>query len=426
MSAPLAVAIGADGITVAYRRRLGVPRQAWYRCFADRGATTLDGATLSSALTELPAAIASQKRLRAVLLPPLIALRTIDFPPLTARETQIVISRDPSRYFPAITGNHAVMTRVVAREKAKTTVLAGAIAMSTIDAIRSAFSTIGIDIVSFEPGHVAWAYWARQHARDSVLIEHDLGVDISTVGDGKLLSVRRISTHRILDELAHQPECTATLFSNTPTPRLATRASCEMGGTLDIAAAIAVTYAGQDTALTFIPPDVRAHREARGRRMERRLWSASLLTFAASLGVYYQALAGKLDRLVEQRRAHAAEVAAALSTREAGERIRARLSAIDELKATRIPWTRVLADIATALPSHSHLTSFRTTSDSVQLEGVAREAVDVLSQLRTAPLLRSIRPVAPIRQQTVDSGAVIEHFTIATLIARRQTPRDSQ
>jgi Tfp pilus assembly protein PilN len=166
--------------------------------------------------------------------------------------------------------------------------------------------------------------------------------------------------------------------------------------------------------LTLRPPARQRAWELTRRRLALALWSGAAACLVLAAGVELVGQARELRALQGTRRTLTADLAVALQSRQAVERLVAQESVTRAISHAP-KWTAILTSLAEALPFDASLTSVVAHHDSVHVEGIAANATEVLAAFRAVSGVRGVGADAPIRQED-DEGARVERFSVTLLL----------
>src|SRR5688572_6998069 len=135
------------------------------------------------------------------LLPPLSHARTVQLPPVSRADAELVLQRDASRYFPGGSGPRALAARVPPRARGKTEstnaqTLAVAASATLIETIRITAATNGWRLGTVVPAVAAWeaAIAAMRGTKPGSLVAV-LGdtAHVYALANGKVTNIRRVA-----------------------------------------------------------------------------------------------------------------------------------------------------------------------------------------------------------------------------------------
>lgn len=396
---------------------------------------------LESALVELAERIDGAPRLCVALLPPLAQVRCIPLPRMRATELLHLLRRDLSRYFP-VAGD-----MVVGAERppgaAPLPVLATIAHSPLLAALHAAADGAGAELERVVPAHAAWrsaalATWPALRAGPSVLlVSHGDLLELLHLANGWPSAYRRLpattSAERVRELLtdangAFPPvafvgdAAAAAALAASGVSLLAGAPADWAGGAADVAA----RHAPFARAPELVPEDVRKSRATAERRWVARLGAASLACLALAGALELWGTRREAAALEHRRAAIRVSVEQAVAVRDSATVVVDRLAALQSLQETAPRWSALVTMLAARLPDDAYLLSLRAEGDSASLDGIAGSAADVVSALRSAPEVASVRADAPIRQELGAGGALVERFALTVRLARVQRdPRAS-
>jgi hypothetical protein len=404
---------------------------------------------LSEALCELRATVGRRPlALDVALLPPMAQIRRIELPRLTEDEMRSVLARDAGRYlleaFPAVA---ATILNAPAGRRSPVPYLAAFADTALVESIHDAAESAGWGPTRIIPAHSAWEAVIRGHAPSAgrgpgcVLVANPSRVEALVFEAGRLVIGRRfdasLAPERMLERLGeHFNEGTAPWFAvvgppescrpleealrggGLALPELSRAASRFQTAELLAAAGATLVRGGE-----LIPEPIRLERLRRAARLSLRLLAGAAAMLLLSAGLELWGVKRELAAVEDERRAVRGVVAQAIELRQTVEGIQGRLDGLAVAEATASRWSGVIADVADHLPADAHLISLRGAADTLVLEGVANRAAGAFEGLRGAPGVIGVRAEAPIRQESQDSGATVERFSLGARLATNRTVR---
>lgn len=379
---PIGIAIGAESLWVlpsAGTRPRGAPWHSAIEYEAEAGWAGLVAA-LEQARSELRVVSGS---VHIAVLPPVVQVRCVQLPRMTAAELAHVVTRDADRYFLAEPGPRLVGASVqLSRRKAPALVFCAMAPEFAVEQLHAAMPD-GWTIESVLPAHHAWAAGGLTGV---CFPGHEERMELS---GGKILGVRRVRQAG-LDSPGDDPAEAAVRFA---------------------------VAAGNAGGAELISAPVARARRAWGRRLSRRLASAAALFMLLAAGVEWWGIGRELQAARESRAAIASSVAEAMRLREGLTGLESRLGVLAEAEHRAPRWSRLIAQVAIHLPADAHLLGLRGHGDTLVLEGQAARAAGVFSGLRDAPIIGALRAEAPIRREARDGDNAIELFTLSGLLS---------
>lgn len=359
---------------------------------------------------ELPALLAElvervpprRRRLAVALLPPLVELKRIEFPPLPRADTERVLARDVERYF--LRGSDR---RVVSAERMgkRGTLWAASAPADLIDQLHADAEREGWRIASVVPAHAAWvaAASASRHGASAipiVVVVLPTAIEVLGIEGGRLAWLRRLQP--AVDPVAAAREAVA---GGGPGIRL--------GDDQQTPDEIAARFACSTARLDLVPDARLASARRRVTAAARALAGAAAALTLLAAGLEWWGTDRELRQVLVVRRAHAAQVAEAMAVRSGLEVWSRRLAVLEAAEHDRIQWAGVLATLAQYLPADAHLRALRGTGDSLLLEGLASRATASFEALQQAPEIQGVRATAPIQREAADSGPARERFVLS-------------
>jgi hypothetical protein len=358
---------------------------------------TAEVGDLGRACAELrDAAKCAHALVTVALVPPLVELRRISLPPLREDERRRVLARDAERYFVGVRERQVIGTEVLASGRSPVPVLAAAASARLVEDLEAAVADAGWTLVAVVPAHAAWA--AAVRARDSARAEEYVVAHLPHVTEVVRLEAGRIMERRRLRPGAADPPNAQVL--NDPL-------------------AVAAEFAPRTHQLELCSEARHAARQRSARRVATGLGAAAAacLVLAAALDMW--GLGRELAALRARRAALAPQVAAAMRARDSLGALTGSVSTLATLEATSPRWSAFLTDLGDYLPRDAHVVTLRGATDSVVLEGVARQAAGVFQAVQQIPRVVGVRAEGPIRQDVAADGTVREQFALGTLLRAR-------
>ncbi len=404
---------------------------AWIRGQAHR----LEAVELPAILDEVRRlARASRADLHVALLPPLVEIKRLGFPPLARRELETVLARDGDRWFAL----WAEAFTASAERRGHAVVLAAAADAGLLEELHRETERVGWCVRSIVPAYETWLAWVRSEPslrklqRAAIVIELAASIEVVIVERGVTQLVRRLSPRVSASELADavgmdaEHDVVVVLLAE-PARQAELADALQPHGVRTIAAAatdnespeaIAARLAVRTSGLALVPGSLQQAIDGRVRRLTRIMAGSAAALVMLTAGLEWWGTARELDRVLARRQALRAPVARAMAVRTALDEWQARLEALRAGETGRPRWPAVFAELADHLPADAHLSSLRGTADSLVVEGVAAEANTALQSLRRAPKVEGLRALAPIRQEIRDSGPTREQFLVGMRLRR--------
>jgi hypothetical protein len=403
---------------------------------------------LPEALRELRAAVGQRPHaLDVALLPPMARIRRIELPRLTTDEVRSVLARDTGRYLleasPAVAA--AILSESAAR-RSPVPYLAAFADTALVESIHDAAESAGWRAIRIVPAHAAWEAGIRGHAPSGrgpgcLLVADPSRVEALVFAAGRLVIGRRfdasVAPGRMLEQLGEH-------FGAGPAPWFAVVGPLESRRSFEDAVetrGLALLELGRSASQLqtpellaaagaplvrrgeLVPEALRLDRGRRAARLSVRLLSGAAAMLLLSAGLELWGVKREIAAVEDERRAIRGVVAQAIELRQTVEGIQDRLDGLAAAEAAASRWSGVIADVADHLPSDAHLISLRGAADTLVLEGVAGRAAGAFEGLRGAPGVIGVRAEAPIRQESQDSGATVERFSLGARLATNRTAR---
>jgi hypothetical protein len=335
----------------------------------------------------------SQNTLSIALMPPLVQLRYLELPKLSANELKTVVGDKASRYFPSVTEAQIIGSQVVAVGGAKSVYLIAAAAKSVVDSITHAATSAGWEVGTIIPAYSAWVAAALQRWPVLKSTSGDVSVrlpglevlEVLQISRGKLTGLRRLrsSEPRSISREIERPVDTAAL------------------------------YAPLTTALELVSES--AYRNRRTTRKHNTLIAACIgiiaLILTGALGLFYQHRA--LRSAERERAAIRVQVAQAISGQKGTSADAALMATLKRLENSGPLWSGVITNLAEHLPDDSYALVIRGRGDTIIVDGSAGRAAGVFDGLRRSLRFNNVRPLAPIRREARKGDEPTERFSLA-------------
>jgi hypothetical protein len=439
----LGIALTPASITAAGRTMPAV----WRRELELNGGSNGAVERLQAALGEAARASGAQEPSAVVaLLSPLVELRTISLPPLSAEDRNRFLSRNASRYFVSARGAQVIGSLAPPAPKGSATgpVLAAAASQQLLGAVQAAASAAQLPVVAVVPAESAWAaaaleIWpALEQGAAGIVVTRDDRTDLITTLDGEIRTVRRFRG------AADAAEIVAAASDGAGGARIGvlgtTAASLAMVSALSAQGARVLTPDAQWRALSEHPDALAARfapqasgleirtdesreveRAEIGRLARRGVGVAALLLVLAGL-VHYQGVKRELSRVQAARAELRPRVEQTLVGRSSVETAYRQVAGLARISREAPRWSSVIAAITAQLSDAAALTAFRARGDSIFLDGVADEAAPVFDDIARTPGVSGVRATAPVRREHIEGEVPLEHFAIGAQIVPRVVP----
>jgi Tfp pilus assembly protein PilN len=373
-------------------------------------------------------------QVRVVLLPPLADVRLVPLPPMRPAEAEAVIRRDAARYFLGDAVPRVVGVATSAGRKANAAVLAAAAPVALTEAVRSACGFLGWTLDSILPAHTAWLGRAarvtagRQKAGVVIAADGDV-VNVIRSG-GSVSSIRRLSlTGADLLEATGPGPGTAVVFADRGA-RDALAHTLSAGGWMVAGASTesqsaleAAADGAADSIIELVPPTLAAQRRDRARTNAWLIAAAAIVLIVGAGLVELWGAKRELRGIRAERQAIREQVAPLLQARDSVGRLESRALVIERLEQESPRWTRALFDLALLLPGDTHVTTLRTTGDTLVAEATGDRASAALQALRRSGSLENIRLVGPVERELEDGETTTERFRFSAVLTRLVDPQ---
>jgi hypothetical protein len=383
--------------------------------------------------------------IRVALVTPLVEVRTVSLPPVSDHDAQRLLARAAARHF--LSANEPMVVGVsvpIDGDAGAVTRVAAATPQRLLRALRDAIAVGGGTLGDVMPALVTWSLGnATQRAAEGVLQVDDTRFELVRWQHGAPIAVRRFARPDDLDTLYNA--CAAldgavTLMATNADRADISRALMERGVSVARAhgdapvphaddlgmlaawrLATASWVAGAPALPLALSDDVRdtATRvvTSAGAARRRMLVAAGLLLVTAA-GVYRVGVLREL-RAVRAERAAMAPALDSLGLRARSNDPLAVDRAVREVARAVVPWSRVLATLGVVLPRDAHVLGVRAAGDTLELEGVARDAGGVFTALEQAGFTE-LSATAPMRRERSANGDVTERFTFRARAPHRR------
>jgi hypothetical protein len=359
------------------------------------------------------------------LLPPLADARLVELPPLEDEEALAVLRRDAARHFLGAAGPRVVgLHRPGGTREGQR--LAAAAELSLLEAVREAVERCGWSLESVGAAHGAWI--AAAHEVDpsgevAAVAVHGRSAVVMRLRAGSVESVRHADAAdpaSVLEAMGPGPGRLLLLAPGGVRDELAGAASragwVEAGsraaGALELAAERAA-----DVELELVPPTLVARRAERSKRRALRLGTAAAALVALAAGAHLWGAHRELGAVRAERLAIADRVGPLLQERDSLQRLTDRVNAMSEVVRATPRWTPVLAELASLLPTDSHLTGLFTSGDTLELEAAGSRAGEAIQRLRASRTFADVRLEGVVERELENGETVVERFRVSARLA---------
>ena len=375
----------------------------------------LSAAAIGDELTAVLGAIATEMRprggvrLRIALMPPLVAMRRVELPPMADAERRLVIARQAERWFLSPRAPLAIAHRVLRRaRKGPSRVLVAAASEALLNTIYSSVEAQGWTVDAVIPAQIAWMAFALEqwpairkghHAIVATTAHERQHLDVvdavlqlvrrQRLGDAKAFSLDG-ATVRSLDD--------ATVAALNGAAKRRSFASARM------------------TRLELVTEARRARDARRVKKHSNWLYAAAVAFCLGAAGLRFVGVHRELAAVRGARDAQRSRVQQTMTLRDSLAAVTAELDELGRLETQSPHWSSVIAHIAAKLPDDAHLVGLHAVGDSLILDGQAQDAAKVFALMHDAPGLSSVSPAAPIRQEVVPGQPTVEHWTMAARV----------
>ena len=395
------VAIGRASACATWRSR--GEKQHWHASLANERHTAPSIDVLRDAFGQLRERISDHAKitLAIAILPPLARVRQIELPPMSDDERRLAVSRAAERYFVGLVEPVVCAVERCERNDCVGSFIAAAVATGVISDLEQLAGENGWTIGRVVPAHSAWTVTAisefpkgRRTDREAFARCAD-ETTLLVIRSGKLVKARRLRS------------------SDAPPTE-----SIVLGSAVRSTELIAADGALQTRSFEFVSDHARDTRAAAAARVSRWLTGIAAASVVASGAVSQQRLSRELELLARQRMAIRAQVSAAIASRDTLDQLRRSIDAIQSLDASSPRWSKLLSQIAVALPRDASLLTLRADGDSLNLDGQAADAAASIAALRSVPGIVSARPTTSIRQEYTAGENAVERWGLVLHVAR--------
>ena len=404
--------------------------------------------SLTDALRVVATRVGGGGSLSIALGAPLVSTRTIDLPPIRARDAEVLLSRTAARYFVGARGPQVIAISAQRSSRGSSTAalsrVVSASPLRTIAGIHAAVRDAGWTVQSIAPHESAWAsatvaLWpALARLRSGALVLHADHIDLLLINSGALTGVRRfrpgtddvVAIAAALREHVSQGaggvDAIRVAMVGAPEQRKALARALSANSaaiqaappalpqsSVDNASELAAAFAPRAGALRLRTDDERVQQDRQAQRIAMMLGSAAALMLVVA-GVFMQwGVSRELEAVQRERAALKQQLSVTVVGRTSVETAYRQLGALNDAERTASHWSPLIAAIATRLDSDAYVTTFRGRGDSVVVDGIAARASTVFDNLAQTPGLADVRAAAPVRREVSIDGEPSERFTIA-------------
>jgi hypothetical protein len=182
--------------------------------------------------------------------------------------------------------------------------------------------------------------------------------------------------------------------------------------------ALAARFAAAATGPEIRSEETRAREQASVRRVAWTVLAVAGVALLVSAFVHYQGVRRELAHVQAERAALRPQVEASLVGRSSVDAAYRQVAALAAASRAAPRWSVVLADLTAQLSDDASLSAFRARGDSIFIDGVATEAAPVFDELMRVPGVTGVRATAPVRRESVEGQAPVEHFSLGAQLAR--------
>ena len=403
----IGLAVGEDVIAARWGR-------SEWAITLSRGPTT---DAMCDARSELNRLIGTKHRVRTsvAILPPLVQMRRIDLPRMSEEDCRLAVTTNAQRHFfglgkASICGTSAIRPR---KRGANVSLLAFATSAELIESLAIALAGDGWRIERIVPAQAAWVSDVLRRnprlRRGVVSIGARLNGEINIV-EVEAGSIKRVRRLRSSDDFQ---------------PTEPKRPWCVVGtGEADQSVAMVAAAAARLARRFEIVSDAsRRARAAYDGRVTRVFFLVACVNLVAAAIAYHRRLDQQVALVAQRRAAIQASATRALASRDSVRHLVERSVAIHDVEQSAPRWSAVLSRIVIALPADAELSSIRAESDSVMLDGQAKDASRVVSVLGRAGGVRSTRVTSPIVHEALANESAAERWHLAVRVDHQAATR---
>jgi general secretion pathway protein L len=367
--------------------------------------------------------LAAEIRVHVALMPDVVQVKAIRFPPLKSGEVLGVLCREVGRCFAMVCEPMVVGVDRPRPEGSRVCVAAPA---ATLDSVLAALHKQRMRLVRFVPAVAAWAAAAPQGAT-TVVVSHAGVLYLLGVEDGRLALLRCLparESDRIADAIrtlhtddenrARRPVLVIGVgFDVERVTELLRAAGHDVHRLEEDPKRAAARLAPQARGPCLVPPSVAAAIHRRTRTATRGLLVASLALFVGGSLLDTWGMAREMEDVRARREALRSRVEPLLEMRAMSASSEAMLDSLRARFAAVPVWNELVFELAAALPDEAHITDLSARDDTLRLVGSGQHAAAALEALNTMPTLQSLGLRGPVRRELHDSAAAVEHFEFA-------------
>ena len=367
--------------------------------------------SLEEPLRSLRSLVGSRRAsLHVALMPPLAELRLLELPGLEEAEAELVVRRDPARFFPR--RNESLVVELEGSGwRRRSPFLAATTPRRLVDALGVAAQRAGFELHAIVPAALAWAAsMPRSNASRDMLVALDNQLLLLRTRNRRIVATRRLPK-------GEAGLSAAVLREQMAGEGVALSADATLHLSPDEVAACAAGAVVRVSAPLLLPEElqIRVRQRARWAALARLSAAGLLIAIAGALELV--GLRQERSRVAAERSRLGAAVSQSLIVRDSIALLRDRLAAIRDVESSSSQWSGLMSSIADVLPRDAFLKSLVVDGDSLKLEGSSERAAPVFDAVAAVAGVRTVHPTAPIRQE-VRGGAMDEQFALAALLAR--------
>ena len=449
----IGVAVGHDGVWALPLGRQGTRSRALRRA-AGTG-SDLSGSSLRDAVRSVVEELRAEGGLAHVaILPPLAQLRQVEVPDLDDAELPSILQREAGRYFFGARESQLVGIPVgVKTRSAPVRTLVAATPRSIIEDVLAALRDERVEVATISCAYDSWCAAVAglvPSVRRGVawlVVCLDDEIDVVRCDRGVPTYVRRTpcnqnGTSRLKQILEEEFAVSHSLASQDTKVKPGSGRSVALVGpreTIETTADVihstgaSLLTLGEDeifrspgvlaasgaadvpSSIEFVPDTLASHRRRKAARLTAGLIAAAVAVFALTAGLALWGAHRESSFIADRRAEIAAQVEQAMAQRTILLDLTDRLHTLNELERTAPRWSLLLSQLAEYLPEDAHLTAFRSTPDSLWLEGIAGRPADIVHAMENAPAFLAVRAQTPIR--SAGDGEPVEQFRMAAQLA---------
>jgi hypothetical protein len=264
-----------------------------------------------------------------------------------------------------------------------------------------------------------------------VVVTRDDRTDLLTLADGDLKSVRRFrganDAAEIVAALGGSGGARIGVFgpASAAQPMIAALSGLRVQVLSPAATWQAMSEHPEVLAARFAPEAsglairTEESRDTERANVGRLAWwglAAAVVVFVLAGLTHYLGVKRELANVQAARAAIRPQVEAMLVGRSSVESAYRQVAGLARASREAPRWSVLLSAVAQQLPDAASLTAFRARGDSIFLDGVADHAGPVFDDVARTPGVGGVRATAPVRRESIEGEASLEHFSIGAQV----------